>query len=107
VAAHPGYSRTNLQFAAPPIYEQAVMAVTNVLVGQSAEMGALPTLYAATMPSLPGGSFVGPNGLQQVRGHPEVVTAAARAYDDAVWRRLWEVSEELTGVHYEFAPAKA
>jgi hypothetical protein len=36
-----------------------------------------------------------------------VVTAAARAYDDAVWRRLWEVSEELTGVHYEFAPAKA
>jgi NAD(P)-dependent dehydrogenase (short-subunit alcohol dehydrogenase family) len=107
VAAHPGYSRTNLQFAAPPIYEQAVMAVTNVLVGQSAEMGALPTLYAATMPGLPGGSFVGPNGLRQVRGHPEVVTAAARAYDDAVWRRLWEVSEELTGVHYEFAPAKA
>ncbi len=107
VAAHPGYSRTNLQFAAPPIYEQAVMAVTNVLVGQGAEMGALPTLYAATVRGLPGGSFVGPSGLRQVRGHPEVVTAARRAYDEGVWRRLWEVSEELTGVRYEFSPAGA
>jgi NAD(P)-dependent dehydrogenase (short-subunit alcohol dehydrogenase family) len=103
MAAHPGYSRTNLQFAAPPWYERAMMAVTNVLVAQSAEQGALPSLYAATYPDLPGGSFVGPDGLMEGRGHPHVVTAASKAYDEEAWRRLWEVSEELTGVRYEFA----
>lgn len=107
VAAHPGYTRTNLQFASPPVYERAVMAVTNVLVGQGAEMGALPTLYAATVPDLPGGTFVGPGGLREVRGYPKVVTADRRAYDETIWRRLWEVSEDLTGVRYEFSPATA
>jgi NAD(P)-dependent dehydrogenase (short-subunit alcohol dehydrogenase family) len=107
LAAHPGYSRTNLQFAAPPVYERAVMAVTNLLVAQSAEMGALPTLYAATVPDLPGGSFVGPDGLFEGRGYPQIVTAAQRAYDQTIWRRLWEVSEELTGVRYEFPAAAA
>jgi NAD(P)-dependent dehydrogenase (short-subunit alcohol dehydrogenase family) len=105
MAAHPGYARTNLQFAAPPVYERVAMAVTNVLVAQSAEMGALPSLYAATVADLPGGSFVGPDGPMQGRGHPHVVTAAGRAYDEAGWQRLWEVSEQLTGVRYEFAPA--
>jgi NAD(P)-dependent dehydrogenase (short-subunit alcohol dehydrogenase family) len=105
LAVHPGYSRTNLQFAAPPIHERAVMAVTNLLVAQSAEMGALPTLYAATVPELPGGSFIGPDGLMEQRGYPKVVTAAGRAYDEDAWRRLWEISEELTGVHYEFSAA--
>jgi NAD(P)-dependent dehydrogenase (short-subunit alcohol dehydrogenase family) len=103
MAAHPGYSRTNLQFAAPPWYEQAIMSVTNVLVGQSAEQGALPSLYAATFPDLPGGSFVGPDGPFESRGYPRVVSAARRAYDERAWGRLWEVSEELTGVRYEFA----
>ena len=106
VAAHPGYARTNLQFAAPPIHERAVMAVTNRLIAQSAEMGALPTLYAATAPDLPGGSFVGPDGFMEQRGHPTVVTAVGRAYDEEAWRRLWEISEELTGVSYEFAPSR-
>ena len=69
-------------------------------------MGALPTLYAATVPDLPGGSFVGPDGFLEQRGYPHVVTAAGRAYDEDAWRRLWEVSEELTGVHYEFTAAR-
>jgi NAD(P)-dependent dehydrogenase (short-subunit alcohol dehydrogenase family) len=103
MAAHPGYSRTNLQFAAPPVHERAVMALTNLLIAQSAEQGALPTLYAATYPHLPGGSFVGPDGFMEGRGHPHLVTAAGRAYDEQAWRRLWKVSEELTGVQYEFA----
>jgi NAD(P)-dependent dehydrogenase (short-subunit alcohol dehydrogenase family) len=103
VAAHPGYSRTNLQFAAPPVYERAVMAVTNMLVAQSAEQGALPSLYAATVADLPGGSFVGPDGFMEGRGYPHLVTAARKAYDEQAWHRLWEVSEELTGVRYEFA----
>jgi NAD(P)-dependent dehydrogenase (short-subunit alcohol dehydrogenase family) len=106
VAAHPGYARTNLQFAGPKWYEQLVMRATNPILGQSADMGALPTLYAATVADLPGGSFVGPDGFLEQRGHPHVVTASGRAYDEQSWRRLWAVSEELTGVTYEFgAPA--
>jgi NAD(P)-dependent dehydrogenase (short-subunit alcohol dehydrogenase family) len=107
MAAHPGYSRTNLQFAAPPWYDRAVMTVTNPLVAQSAEQGALPLLYAATYPDLPGGSFVGPDGFLESRGYPHVVTGARKAYDEQVWRRLWEVSEALTGVQYEFTAAAA
>jgi NAD(P)-dependent dehydrogenase (short-subunit alcohol dehydrogenase family) len=107
LAAHPGYSATNLQFAAPPVYERAVMAVTNRVMAQSAEMGALPTLYAATVPDLAGGTFVGPDGFLEQRGYPHIVTAVGRAYDEQAWRRLWEVSEELTGVHYEFSTGSA
>ncbi len=107
MAAHPGYARTNLQFAAPPPHERALMAVTNLLLAQSGEMGALPTLYAATAPDLPGGSFIGPDGLAEQRGYPHVVSAAGKAYDEAAWRRLWEISEELTGVRYEFTPTPA
>jgi hypothetical protein len=70
-------------------------------------MGALPTLYAATAPDLPGGSFVGPDGFMEQRGHPHVVTAADKAYDEDAWRRLWDTSEQLTGVHYEFTPVAA
>jgi hypothetical protein len=69
-------------------------------------MGALPTLYAATQ-DLPSGTFVGPNGWMESRGHPKVVTAAGKAYDETTQRRLWEVSEELTGVHYAFPLAAA
>jgi NAD(P)-dependent dehydrogenase (short-subunit alcohol dehydrogenase family) len=103
VAAHPGYSATNLQFAGPAkFYERALMAVTNRVIAQSADMGALPTLYAATMPDVGGGSFWGPNGFMNQRGHPHLVTAAGRAYDEQSWLRLWDVSEELSGVHYAF-----
>jgi NAD(P)-dependent dehydrogenase (short-subunit alcohol dehydrogenase family) len=102
LAAHPGYARTNLQFAGPKWYEQIVMRVTNPLLGQSAEMGALPTLYAATAPELPGGTFVGPDGFMEQRGYPHIVTAAGKAYDEGAWRRLWETSEQLTGVRYQF-----
>jgi NAD(P)-dependent dehydrogenase (short-subunit alcohol dehydrogenase family) len=104
LAVHPGYARTNLQFAAPPRYEQAVMKVTNLLA-QTADMGALPTLYAATAPDVPGGSFIGPDGLLEQRGYPHIVTASRRAYDEDSWRRLWEISQELTGVSYDFSAA--
>jgi NAD(P)-dependent dehydrogenase (short-subunit alcohol dehydrogenase family) len=102
-AAHPGYSATNLQFAGPAHwYERLGGAIGNRLIAQSADMGALPTLYAATVPDLPGGSFVGPDGFLEQRGYPHLVTAAGKAYDQETWRRLWEVSEELTGVRYSF-----
>ncbi len=102
LAAHPGYASTNLQTAGPSrFYEKWLGVLGNHTVAQSAELGALPTLYAATFPDLPGGSFVGPDGIGEVRGHPRVLGAAGRAYDEAAWRRLWEVSEQLTGVAYE------
>jgi NAD(P)-dependent dehydrogenase (short-subunit alcohol dehydrogenase family) len=103
MAAHPGYAATNLQFAGPSrFYERTFMWFGNRFFAQGAEMGALPTLRAATDPGLPGASFIGPDGRGEQRGHPQVVTGARRAYDEQEWRRLWEVSEELTGVHYEF-----
>jgi NAD(P)-dependent dehydrogenase (short-subunit alcohol dehydrogenase family) len=108
LAAHPGYASTNLQFAATDrFYEKAFGWIGNRLIAQSADMGALPTLYAATVPDLPGGTYVGPGGRGEQRGYPKVVAAARKAYDEDDWRRLWEVSEELTGVHYEFAAAVA
>ena len=100
LAAHPGYAATNLQTTAPPLPDRIVMAVANRVFAQSAEMGALPILYAATFPGLPGGTFVGPDGPGQQRGHPRPVGMASAARDEAVARRLWEVSEELTGVRF-------
>jgi NAD(P)-dependent dehydrogenase (short-subunit alcohol dehydrogenase family) len=107
LAAHPGYSATNLQSAAPPAVDRAIMAVTNRLVAQSGDMGALPALYAATYPGLEGGTYVGPDGFLEQRGHPKPVspTKAARNEEDA--RRLWDVCEELTGVRYELPAANA
>jgi NAD(P)-dependent dehydrogenase (short-subunit alcohol dehydrogenase family) len=103
VAAHPGYAATNLQFAGPATwYEKGIMAVTNRVLAQSGDMGALPTLYAATFPGLAGGSFIGPDGFMEQRGYPHLVTGKKSAYDEAAARRLWEVSEELTGVRYAF-----
>ena len=108
MAAHPGYAATNLQFAATDrFYEKAVGWIGNRVFAQSADMGALPTLYAATVPDLPGGTFVGPGGRSEQRGYPTVVTAAGKAYDEQAWRRLWEISKELTGVHYEFTTSGA
>ena len=106
LAAHPGYASTNLQFAASDrFYEKAFGWIGNRLIAQSADIGALPTLYAATVRDLPGGTFVGPGGRREQRGYPTVVTAARKAYEEQDWQRLWEVSEQLTGVHYAFAAA--
>ena len=100
VAAHPGYSATNLQSAAAPAIDRWTMALTNMLVAQDARMGALPTLYAATQPSLEGGVYVGPDGIGELRGHPRVVTPSRAARDPEAAARLWEAAEQLTGVPF-------
>lgn len=100
LAAHPGYSDTNLQTAAPPALDRAVFAVTNRLLAQNSEMGALPQLYAATRPSLDGGLFIGPDGFEEQRGYPKVVRPVKAGRDEAVAARLWGVSEQLTGIAY-------
>ena len=113
MAAHPGYAATNLQTRGPEAgglltrVEDVLMAVSNHVVAQSDEMGTLPTLYAATVPDLPGGSYVGPDGFQEQRGHPVAVGSTSASKDRDAARRLWQVSEELTGVSYELAPAAA
>jgi NAD(P)-dependent dehydrogenase (short-subunit alcohol dehydrogenase family) len=100
VAAHPGYSATNLQFAATPSrIERLGSVVLNRVYAQSAERGALPTLYAATA-DIAGGSFIGPDGFQEMRGEPNVVRPTRAARDPETARRLWDVSEQLTGVHF-------
>jgi NAD(P)-dependent dehydrogenase (short-subunit alcohol dehydrogenase family) len=101
LAAHPGYAATNLQTAAPPMMDRMVMVVTNRVLAQSARMGALSQLYAATYPGLEGGTYVGPDGIAEQRGHPKPVSASRAARDEDAARRLWEVSEELTGVTFE------
>ena len=98
LAAHPGYAATNLQTAAPPLFDRLVMKVSNAVIAQSEEMGALPTLFAATQPGLDGGMYIGPDGPGEHRGYPKVVRPNRAARDEETARRLWEVSEELTGV---------
>jgi NAD(P)-dependent dehydrogenase (short-subunit alcohol dehydrogenase family) len=98
VAAHPGGSRTELtrNLAA---FVAAVSAVIEPLF-QDAAMGALPTLRAATDPGVVGGQYFGPDGFAQTRGYPKVVTSSGKSHDVGLQRRLWAVSEELTGVVY-------
>jgi NAD(P)-dependent dehydrogenase (short-subunit alcohol dehydrogenase family) len=100
VFAHPGYSATNLQSSGPTGLAKAAMKISNRLIAQSAERGALPTLYAATAPDVEGGAYYGPDGFQEMRGFPEKVKAIPAAYDPAIGSRLWQESEELTGVRY-------
>lgn len=106
-AAHPGYASTHLQTAVSTGADRAFMQVANRLFAQDAAAGALPTLYAAVA-DVPGGSFAGPSGFGEQRGNPKLVKARATAHDPQVAARLWTVSEQLTGVTYEFAaPAAA
>jgi NAD(P)-dependent dehydrogenase (short-subunit alcohol dehydrogenase family) len=100
VLAHPGYSDTNLQSTGPTGAMKAILAVGNKLFAQNADAGALPQLYAATAPGVEGGQFFGPDGFQQARGGPTEVQPVGPARDLEAARRLWEVSEELTGVSY-------
>ncbi len=100
VLAHPGYSGTNLQSTGPTGVMKAIMKITNRVIAQAPERGALPELYAATAPGVEGGDYFGPDGIQEMRGHPTRTETIPEAHDAETGRRLWEVSEELTGVSY-------
>jgi NAD(P)-dependent dehydrogenase (short-subunit alcohol dehydrogenase family) len=105
-AAHPGFASTNLQFAGPTIAHnpigKLITKLTNALVAQSAQSGARPQLYAATMPDVHGGDYYGPDGLFESRGAPKRVGRTKAAQDETTAARLWDLSEELTGVTYSF-----
>ncbi|WP_109508012.1 oxidoreductase [Nocardioides speluncae] len=99
-AAHPGYAATGLQ-AHTGTFQDKVMAVGNRILAQSAEMGALPSLYAATSPDAVGGGYYGPDGFRQLRGYPKKVGSNAKSRDEAMAGKLWELSEKLTGVTFK------
>jgi NAD(P)-dependent dehydrogenase (short-subunit alcohol dehydrogenase family) len=99
VAAHPGLANTDLMRNSPAAM-RVIMPVFAPLVSQKADMGALPTLRAATDPAVLGGQYYGPDGLGGYRGHPQVVASSPESYDVTVQQRLWAVSEDLTGVKF-------
>src|SRR4029079_1948985 len=98
-AAHPGSSNTELTRNYPKFLQGAVNLVWG-LISQSAEMGALPTLRAATDPGVRNGEYYGPDGWGEQRGHPKRVESNQQSHDIDVQRRLWEVSEKLTDVTF-------
>jgi NAD(P)-dependent dehydrogenase (short-subunit alcohol dehydrogenase family) len=105
VLAHPGYSATNLQSSGPTGLGRQMMKVSNRLIAQSAAMGALGELYAATDPAAESGRFYGPGGFMELRGYPAEVQPAPAARNLQTAQRLWEVSEQLTGVTWDLHPA--
>ncbi len=109
VAAHPGYASTSLMTSGAQLDGPNLMArfigLVSPLVGQPPAQGALPMLYAATVPELAGGSYVGPGGLLELWGSPRLVASSAASKDPETARRLWEASEALTGVEFAFGVA--
>jgi NAD(P)-dependent dehydrogenase (short-subunit alcohol dehydrogenase family) len=95
-AAHPGFSDTELMRHLPGVIPAFVWRPFS----QPADMGALPTLRAATDPGVQGGQYYGPDSIGELRGHPKVVKSSAQSHNEDIQRRLWTVSEELTGVTY-------
>ena len=98
-AAHPGNARTSISASSESRSLDLFMAVVTRLIGQDADGGALPTLYAAVA-DVPGDSYVGPGGFMEQRGAPKLVGRSAAAQDRDVARHLWDVSEQLTGVRF-------
>ena len=103
VAVHPGVSRTSIFDNGPgsvPDLKTKVMRIVAPLLMQDDAMGALPTEYAATMPEVQGGEYIGPDGLAEFKGYPKVVQPRAQALDEKMAADLWKASEALTGVVY-------
>jgi NAD(P)-dependent dehydrogenase (short-subunit alcohol dehydrogenase family) len=100
LAAHPGGADTELLRNMPGGIRQISQFFWSTFIAQSPEMGALPTLRAATDPAAQNAQYYGPDGLAETRGHPKVVASSAQSHDEDIQRRLWAVSEEMTGVTY-------
>jgi len=107
LAAHPGVASTNLTV---PGFEQngsqivgKVVQFLTPLIAQNPLNGALPSLYAATSHEVEGGDYIGPDGIYEMWGHPKKAYATRRSRNPEIGRRLWDVSEQLTGVRFNFA----
>ncbi len=104
VAAHPGFSNTELQTTSATMtgstLESALYKIFMPVIAQSASMGALPQLYAATAPAIRGGELIGPAGFFSMRGYPRLEPNYQREYNRSTAVRLWDASVQLTGVDY-------
>jgi NAD(P)-dependent dehydrogenase (short-subunit alcohol dehydrogenase family) len=105
ILAHPGYSSTNLVSTGPTGLRGLVMKYATPILAQSASMGALPQLYAATDPNAQSGQFIGPDRMGESRGYPTLVQPVGTAKDPETAAWLWQRSEELTGVQFALAAA--
>jgi NAD(P)-dependent dehydrogenase (short-subunit alcohol dehydrogenase family) len=103
--AHPGYAATNLQNSSPSRLLRAVMQIGNLVLAQSAAMGALDELYAAVAPTAESGKVYGPGGFREMRGYPVEVQPDSAAKNEETARRLWDLSEKLTGVTWKLDKA--
>ena len=102
---HPGWTATDLPSGWTATKQPVgwrIIRMLHPLIGQKPEMGALPTLYAATAPDAQGGNYYGPTSWGGLRGCPAKARSSDRSYDTAVAAKLWAVSEELTGVRYHW-----
>jgi len=93
-ASHPGWTATELQ------RHSGIFEFLNVFLAQKIEIGALPTLYAATAADVTGGDYFGPSGWQEWRGYPKKVESNALSHDKNIASKLWDVSEKLTGIKF-------
>ncbi|HLI77732.1 MAG TPA: oxidoreductase, partial [Acidobacteriaceae bacterium] len=102
IPVHPGISRTNIFENGPGTgtLKARLVGLLAPVLTQDDAMGALPTLYAATAAEAHGGQYIGPDGFGEFRGYPKVVQPRPQALDEASAQKLWQVSEQLTGVHY-------
>jgi NAD(P)-dependent dehydrogenase (short-subunit alcohol dehydrogenase family) len=92
MASHPGWAATELQ------RHTRFINFMNTFFAQDAKIGALPTLYAATADDVESGNYYGPDGFMEMRGYPTKVDSSELSKDPEVAQKLWDVSEELTGV---------
>ena len=95
-AAHPGWTATELQRHA------GLFEFLNNFFAQDITMGALPTLYAAVGVDVKSGGYFGPSGFMEMRGYPEKVESNELSHNKELAEKLWDVSEDLTGVHFNF-----
>lgn len=102
VACHPGFTHTNLASRGSGKPVSGIFGLLSRSFGQPALMGALPTLYAATSPTIHGGEYVGPDGKGGRKGYPKLDDHIDKLYQADVSQRLWALSESLTGVQYEW-----
>jgi NAD(P)-dependent dehydrogenase (short-subunit alcohol dehydrogenase family) len=101
IPAHPGFSMTGfIKATEMPGWKQGVANLAGLILGQSAEAGSWPLLYASAMPHAQNGQYWGPDGMLEIRGKPAVGRVWPHAQDRADWQRLWAVSEQLTGVAF-------
>lgn len=101
VAAHPGLSNTNLAQHMLSFFQWI-----SPLIGQHQQDGAKPTIYAATSELIKGGEYIGPGGFMEWRGKPKPVNSNKASKDKAIAKLLWKISEDMTGVKFDFSIGK-